>query len=133
MPDKAEIVHEYWRVRDFFIAACEDESVIITPQLGLSKQIDISESIYFEIYNGRIFDIKIRYDTHNFPDDLRYDHYFSEFPAHPGGDMIPYLAIDLIGPISDLRTLWKLRNIWLNDRVDEDDMSIILEENSQKH
>jgi len=130
MIDKINLINEYYRIRDFFIAACEDDCIPITPQLGLSKQIENSESIYFEIHNSRILNIKIRYDAHNFPDNVRYDYYFSEFPDPSIDDVIPYLAIDLIGSFSDLSVLWKLRNLWLNDCVDQENIDETLKVHS---
>ena len=126
MGDSAEMI-EYFRVRDFFWEMAEEVCTPITPQLGMSKRSHISESIYFEIYDFRILDIKLRPAADDKSNLLKYDYYFSEFPTM-GGDL-PLLTIDLYGPISDLGLLWSIRTCWLKDASDEGYLDLLLKEN----
>lgn len=104
----------YDELRLFFIEAAERECVPISPTYGLKRNIAIGNSVYFEIFGERIFQIKVSCEEDN---EVSFDFYFGQFDGNGTNRRI--LTLDIYRSDVDMEGLWLARKSWLNEAVDE--------------
>lgn len=108
--DSESIENFYTLIRTYFAQKAEEERVVISPLFGQKANIVVSGNVYFEIMNGRIFNV----DCVSAEEGA--DFFVSDFTV--AGRVCDMLTLRTVCNVDKLSALWCARRRWIEAAIE---------------